>query len=249
MKASVSRGVVAAVAVAALGLTVAGCGGESGKGEGAEKPSPSKGGAAAQADKPKKAEAAAALSQAQLDKAVLGKGDVKGYEITKLPKERLLGESFPADPEDCQPVADMFMFVTQPGHKARVGRDIAPDQKDAIDATSTSMVLLAQEQADAEKVMAGLEESLEECGGKYEHAFMKYDGLKAMPGTKVGDESVSYIVSSDFDGEKLPMRFTVVRSGSTLIALTAMNLLEPEKAEVPESVIDAQIVKLKNSGK
>ncbi|WP_327354012.1 hypothetical protein [Streptomyces sp. NBC_01304] len=243
MKATLSRGAVSALVVAALGFTAAGCGGKGDSAEGKERPSPSKA-AAAQADKPKKA-AAGALSAAQLAEVIVGKGDVAGYKFEAKAKDEILNLNMPAKPEACQAVADMFFFGTQPEAKASLGRNITPAGKDSTDANYTSLVLLSHEQADAEKVIGDLRTSVEKCGGKYEHLEMKYDGVKALPAPEVGDEAVSYRVSGDFDGDKMPMFVTVVRSGSTLVAASTLNYLEPEKTEVPAEVIEAQLAKLK----
>ncbi|MER6015425.1 hypothetical protein [Streptomyces bluensis] len=45
------------------------------------------------------------------------------------------------------------------------------------------------------------------------------------------------------------MTFTIIRSGSTLAAFYAMNLLDADKAQVPAEVIETQLTKLeKTSG-
>ncbi|OAH16248.1 hypothetical protein [Streptomyces jeddahensis] len=236
MKSAAKRALVAASVVAALGMTAA-CGGNSGASEAKASPKES-----SQGKETAAAEAGAkALTAAQLEKAVVTSTDLKGYKIEKMSGADMPSDIVPADPAECQPLADMFMFTTQPKAKARTGRTLSgPDE---LDATVTSLALLAHEQADAEKVMAGLRTATEKCTD-YEHADYKYSGVKALDAPDAGDEAVSYKVTGDIDGDTLAMGFTVVRSGSTLVAFYAMNMLDPKKAEVPAKVVEAQVAKL-----
>lgn len=54
------------------------------------------------------------LTRAQLKKAALTTGDVKGYKVEGAGSADLQGASSPAGPAKCQPVADMFLFTTDP---------------------------------------------------------------------------------------------------------------------------------------
>ncbi|MER5179567.1 hypothetical protein ABT009_14555 [Streptomyces sp. NPDC002896] len=236
MKSAAQRALVAASVVAALGLTAA-CGGSGG--EGGAKASPKE---TSQGKESAAAEAGAkALTAAQLEKAVVAGADLKGYKIEKMSAADMPSEIVPADPAECQPLADMFMFTTQPKSQARTGRTLT--HVNELDATVTSLALLAHEQADAEKVMAGLRTATEKCTG-YEHADYKYSGVQALDAPDAGDEAVSYKVTGDIDGDTVPMAFTVVRSGSTVAAFYAMNMLDGKKTEVPAEVVEAQVAKL-----
>lgn len=62
---------------------------------------------------------------------------------------------------------------------------------------------------------------------------MPETAVKALADPKLGDESVAYSLGGDIEGESLPMTFMVVRSGSTLAAFYAMNVLESESVEIP----------------
>ncbi|UFQ17530.1 MULTISPECIES: hypothetical protein [Streptomyces] len=233
MKSSVSRALVAASVTAALGLTAA-CGSD----DGGKKPSePAK---SAQDPKPS-ATKPAVLSAADLEKAVLAKGDLKGYKTEKLSAADMPAQTVAAEPATCQPLADMFMFATDPASKARVGRTVTgPDE---LDATITTLALLAHEQDDAEKVMAGLRTATQKCKA-YEHVGSKYRDVAPLTAPKVGDEAVSYKLVGFIEGQKTPMSFTVVRTGSTLAAFYSINLLKPKEFGVSEKIVDAQIAKV-----
>ncbi|MFD4629932.1 hypothetical protein ACFVYR_34465 [Streptomyces sp. NPDC058284] len=235
MKSTVSRAVVAASVAAALGLTAACGGGNGGDGDKSSEPSKS-----AQAPAEKKAPA---LSAAALEKAVLSKDDIKGYKFEKISAAEMPSEPVPADPAACQSLADMFMFATEPAAKSRVGRTLT--DADELDAMVVSLALMAHGQDDAEKIMEGLRTATKKCTA-YEHADSKYRDVAALPTPEAGDESVSYKVVGLIEGQKTPMSFTVVRSGSTLAAFYSINLLQPKKFGVPKKIVEAQVDKLKS---
>lgn len=245
MKSSVSRAVVAASVTVALGLTAA-CGSDKDSGGSGSDDKKSSGQQAKQ--KPAEGKPAekkpTALSAADLEKAVLAKGDLKGYKVEKMSAADMPSQTVPADPAACQPFADMFMFATQPSAKARVGRTMTgPDE---LDATVISLALLAHEQPEAEKVMGDLRAATKNCTA-YEHADSKYRDVAALPTPKAGDEAVSYKVVGLIEGQKTPMSFTVVRSGSTLAAFYSINLLKPKKFGVPAEIVEAQVKKLQDA--
>ncbi|MFF1379814.1 hypothetical protein [Streptomyces sp. NPDC058308] len=259
MKSTVSRAVVAASVTVALGLTAA-CGGDNGddgkkssgsaksvQGAAASKEDERPGGEKSGDQKRDGGKAggrkASALSAADLEKAVLAKGDLKGYTFEKMSAADMPSQTVPADPAACQPFADMFMFASQPAAKSRVGRTLTG--ADELDATVVSLALLAHEQDDAEKIMDGLRTATKKCTA-YEHADSKYRDVAALPAPKAGDESVAYKVVGLLEGQKTPMSFTVVRSGSTLAAFYSINLLQQKKFGVPKKIVEAQVDKLKS---
>ncbi|MEU6800228.1 hypothetical protein [Streptomyces neyagawaensis] len=240
MKSKMSRAAVAVSVMATLGLTAA-CGGGGDDKDAEKKPSA---GSSAPAEKSKEPAGQGALTEAQLQKAALTKGDVKGYTIADMPAEDMPAETVPAEPAACQPIANMFFFTSDPQAKARAGRTVTP--KDELSGSVISLALAAHEQSDAEKVMADLRKATENCT-KYEHVGNKYSGVEALPAPEQGDEAVSYKLKGDIEGAKIPMSFTVVRSGSTLIGFYSMNMLDADKAKVPAEVLEAQIAKLEKA--
>ncbi|MEU8954007.1 hypothetical protein AB0C93_06865 [Streptomyces sp. NPDC048518] len=248
MKSTVSRALVAASVTVALGLTAA-CGSDNGdggdKGGDGKKASHSAGSKAESKPKPKpEAESGStALSAAELEKAVLAKGDLKEYKVEKMSAEDMPAQTVPADPAACQPLANMFMFTTDPAAKSRVGRTLTG--VDELDATVISVALLAHDRADAEKTMDELRTATKKCTA-YEHAGSKYREVAALPAPKAGDDAVAYKVVGMIEGQKTPMSFTVVRSGPTLAAFYSINLLQPKKFGVPAKLVEKQVEKLKS---
>ncbi|MDX2581342.1 hypothetical protein PV332_38580 [Streptomyces scabiei] len=243
VRSKVSRAAVAVSVAAVLGLTAAcGGGGDESK-DGNTKPSTDGTASAGDAKDGQdgKGGGKAALTEAQLKEAALTKGDVKGYKIAGMPAEDMPGVPVPAKPAACQPLANMFNFTSDPQPKARAGRTVTSENK--LSASVVSLALAAHEQSDAEKVMADLRTATENCDG-YEHVGNTYTGVEALPAPKQGDEAVAYKLKADIEGAKIPMSFTVVRSGSTLIGFYSTNMLDADKAEVPDEILDAQVAKV-----
>lgn len=245
MKSRMSRAAVAVSVVATLGFTAA-CGGGGDEGKDAETKPSVAGSASADGDAKNDQDAAGktALTEAQLKEAALAKGDVKGYKIADLPAEDMPAETVPAQPAACQPLANMFFFTSDPQAKARTGRTVTSE--DELSASVISLALAAHEQSDAEKVMADLRKATESCTG-YEHVGNKYTDIETLAAPEQGDEAVAYKLKGDIEGAKIPMSFTVVRSGSTLIGFYSMNMLDADKAEVPDEILDAQVAKLEKA--
>ncbi|WP_254409871.1 hypothetical protein [Streptomyces sp. AC495_CC817] len=241
MKSTMSRVAVAVSVAATLGLTAA-CGG-GGEEDKAEK-KPSAAGSASAAENGDDGAGKTALTEAQLKEAALAKGDVKGYKIADMPAEDMPAETVPAQPAACQPLANMFFFTSDPQAKARAGRTVTSE--DELSASVISLALAAHEQDDAEKVMADLRKATESCDG-YEHVGNKYSGIEALTAPEQGDEAVAYKMKGDIEGAEIPMSFTVVRSGSTLIGFYSMNMLDADKAEVPDAILDAQVAKVEKA--
>ncbi|GAA5016778.1 hypothetical protein [Streptomyces siamensis] len=237
MKSALGRVLVGIGVTAALGATAA-CGGQGTdeKDSGSKKPAAKATPAAQEGLKP--------LTEAQLTKAAITKADVKGYRVGNTPDDEIPEVSVPAKPATCQAVADMFLLGTEPDATARVSRSLTSLTQ--TDGTLLRMGLLAQKEADAKKVVADLRTQSQECNS-YEHTDYKYTGVKPLKDPGLGDESVSYTMTSDIEGEKFPVTYSVVRSGSTLVVFYAMNALGGKAPEVPAAVMEAQVTKLEKT--
>lgn len=254
MKSAVARGVVAVSTVAVLGLTAACSGSDSGgDGEG-------------EGEKSGRADTTSAA--AKLEKAALASGDVKKYktEVTKEPEGKATPPSGRVNPAECRPLSEMLTAVAPQKSKAHVSRTLS--STDVADTTTTEVVLLAYDRADAGMTMDTLRTATrsKKCA-TFGDGGHRYIGVRPQPGPVGGDEAVSYKLASRA-GEFLDRdRVTVVRSGSTLIAFRASNVFDPESAradeegaaaglpekfrdgvrgdpKVADAIIDAQLAKL-----
>ncbi|MEB3965256.1 hypothetical protein OKJ48_34275 [Streptomyces kunmingensis] len=240
MKSGLGRVLAGVCVTAALAATTAcGSGSDGGKSDGksADKP----------ADKPAATSSSEAptalrpLSEAQLAQAAITKADVKGFSVGKVPDDEIPDMSVPADPAECQAIADMFLLGSEPDAAARVARSVTSLTE--TDATVVQMGLLAHQEADAKKVLADLRAASEKCDA-YEHTDYKYSGIEPRKAPALGDEAVSYAMTGKIDGETIPMTYVVVRTGSTVAAFYGMNVLDAKQAEVPAEIIETQIAKL-----
>ena len=184
------------------------------------------------------------LTRAQLKKAALATGDVKGYKVEGAGSADLQGASSPAGPAKCQPVADMFLFTTDPVSRTSLSRGVTA--KDETNASVTTLALLSYGSGEADDVLAGLRKATGECTA-YRYVGYKYTGVKALADPKLGDESVAFRLVASIEGAEVPAAYTVVRDGSTLVAFSSMNMLDADEVEVPAELVEAQLAKLKKT--
>ncbi|MEU0644618.1 hypothetical protein [Streptomyces umbrinus] len=184
------------------------------------------------------------LTRAQLKKAALATGDVKGYKVEGAGSADLQGASSPAAPAKCQPVADMFLFTTDPVSRTSLSRGITA--KDETDASVTTLALLSYGSGEADDVLDGLRKATGECTA-YQYVGYKYSGVKELADPKLGDESVAFRLVASIEGAEVPAAYTVVRDGSTLVAFSSMNMLDADEVEVPAELVEAQLDKLKKT--
>ncbi|MFI1442227.1 hypothetical protein [Streptomyces fructofermentans] len=246
----VARTLVAASVMTALG-GLAACGGGTAKDRKPSGPSGTASGAAAARDGGSAAPAGdgaeGPLNKARLTKAVLGTGDLKGYGFTESGAADLQGQSLRATPVACQPVADLFLFTTDPSPRAVVSRHAErEDDREGADASVHTLALLSYRAGEAHEVMAGLRASVRTCA-RYEHAGYTYGKVEAVDGPDLGDESVALRLVGSIEGAEVPTAYTVVRDGTTLAAFSSMDMLDADGVEVPGKLVRAQLAKLRKS--
>ncbi|WP_405923969.1 hypothetical protein [Streptomyces sp. NBC_00035] len=56
--------------------------------------------------------------------------------------------------------------------------------------------------------------------------------------------AIGYRVTGEIGGRKVPITYTVVRSGGAITAFHGMNMLDVKKAAIPEAVVRAQLDRL-----
>ncbi|MFI1852249.1 hypothetical protein [Streptomyces sp. NPDC020480] len=249
MSKSVSRVVLAVTAVAALGLVTA-CSGDS---DGDKKSDKSSDQTAEKTPGGDKA-VAAPLAKADLEKAVIVKADVKGFEVEKMTdKEYADGGAAKAAKAECQPLAQMMGAEQNPVPKASAYATFAsgtPGGDDA-DLGLTGMIRVSSyAEAGAEQTISDLRGALTACAG----GFKATDGsgdkadvskVETLTAPKLGDEALAYTVTDKQEGAAV--KFTVVRSGTHLSVFFGVNIANPAKSEIPEAVVSAQVAKLEKA--
>ncbi|MDT0546203.1 MULTISPECIES: hypothetical protein [Streptomyces] len=249
MSKSVSRVVLAVTAVAALGLVTA-CSGDSDGDKKSDKSSEQTAGKTPGGDKA----VAAPLAKADLEKAVIVKADVKGFEVEKMTdKEYADGGAAKAAKAECQPLAQMMGAEQNPVPKASAYATFAsgtPGGDDA-DLGLTGMIRVSSyAEAGAEQTISDLRGALTACAG----GFKATDGsgdkadvskVETLTAPKLGDEALAYTVTDKQEGAAV--KFTVVRSGTHLSVFFGVNIANPAKSEIPEAVVSAQVAKLEKA--
>ncbi|MCX4675375.1 hypothetical protein OG413_08575 [Streptomyces sp. NBC_01433] len=248
MRATAVRRTALAASVASLTLLATACGGSSdsdGKGGANGAGSGDKGGAAPKA-------AVKTLTAAELEKASLVQGDVKGNKIAKAgPDDEVKADGVKVDKKECEPFAHAYLGVKQGEPVARTQRtavgepkktgkgtsleDLAEmpegDAEDAFsaafDVTSTLVSLSSYEGQGAPETLAGVRESAAKCTGGFT---IVMDGdtqkIAALTEEKVtgGDEAIGWTVTSESDGRKIPFKLVALRRSGTLATFVSFNL-------------------------
>ncbi|MFD4749701.1 hypothetical protein ACFWOS_30085 [Streptomyces rubiginosohelvolus] len=268
MRATAVRRTALAASAAALALLATACSGSSdadgkdGKDE--------KGAANGSSSAPKIP--AKALTAAELEKATLAQGDVKGTKITKAgPADEVPADGVKVDKEACLPIAHAMSGVPQEGAVATTKRKVIDEPKktdeksledlgegeaedlfkDAFDLTSTAVVLSSYEGAAGPDAFATLKKAAADCAGGFTATVDKTPTkIASITEEKVtgGDEAAAWTVTSEDDGDSVPLKLAVLRKEGTVATFFAFNLAaaggEGVKFELPTAVVAAQDRKL-----
>jgi hypothetical protein len=255
MQTRAARVLPTVAALLALGFTSA-CGGSaSDGGDKPEQPEVSSAPTSASAPPAQDSESggsANALTRKELDKAALVTADVPGYTVKTPSADDISGAGEEkAARAACQPIASVIGGVPQPEPSELIYRQLLSTATDeAAQGLILFEMLAAYERGPAEQMLADLRSAMEECSGGFTTTSggetTHYTAVKELsaPAGAADDDAVAYQVDGDVEGEKVPLLFTVVRSGSTVAVFYSMNLMDSAKADVPQSVVTAQLNKL-----
>ncbi|MFC4611325.1 hypothetical protein ACFO9E_26540 [Streptomyces maoxianensis] len=131
---------------------------------------------------------------------------------------------------DARPLARLVRIITKPR------------------ADGATLALASYRQAEAEKAMDDLRAGVRSCKTFSVDPTFRYERITALPDPGTGDESVSFSFDQVLVGPKeirVPMTYVVVRSGTTVVNVSAMNIEgNGRPATVPPTLVDAQLRKL-----
>ncbi|MFJ8073188.1 hypothetical protein ACIQ7Q_04365 [Streptomyces sp. NPDC096176] len=177
-----------------------------------------------------------------LEKATLS-GKKNGFEAKKVAKSEVeAGRGMKADKVECQPLASLAGGFTHIPAVSVEHRSLEP--ADARNATVGSMWLAAHSEKNAKQVMTDLRTSIKECPKGFKTLGLTYTAIQSVKAPKLGDESVGYQIASVVGKQKVPMTYSVVRSGGVIVAFYGVNMLDAKKAAIPQPVIEAQLKKI-----
>ncbi|MCI0383766.1 hypothetical protein, partial [Streptomyces sp. CNQ085] len=239
MRSTAVRRTALAASAACLALLATACGGSDSGGsdeEGAEAGKSSSAGPAA-----------GVKTSEELEKLVLADGDVEDHEVEELgPGESVSAGDVSSDKDECAPLAHAQLgvplgdpaatarrVVTEvPGNLADSGADGSGELteedlenfedaiKSAFDATTTMVTLASYEDGGAQKAFTGLRAAAESCSGGFT-AGVEGDGqeVTGVEEEKVtgGEEAAAWTVTTERDGDRMPLKLAVVRQGRALV--------------------------------
>ncbi|MFD0038486.1 hypothetical protein ACFVIZ_12670 [Streptomyces anulatus] len=265
MRATAVRRTALAASAAALALLATACGGTS---DADKKDDKDAAGGSSSAPKAP----AEALTAAELEKATLAQGDVKGRKVTKAgPADEVPADGVTVDKEACLPVAHAMFGVAQKGSVATTKRKVIDEPKadgkkksledladgeaedafkDAFDLTSTFVALNSYEGTAGPDAFAALTKAAAECAGGFTATVAGTPTkVASIAEEKVtgGDEAAAWTVTSEDDGDKAPFKLVALRKEGAVATFFSFNLAAAGgdvTFEVPAEVVAAQDEKL-----
>jgi hypothetical protein len=246
MKTNTSRRLAPAVTAAALlAALTTGCSSEDPAPAKDDKPAAEQSTKDA-AEQPAEEPAGVVLTEAQLKSALVTKADAKSYASEDNNAAPVRPKS--ATPE-CAPLADMTASGTgrTPQAEAAVSRSFGSETAPGL---AVTIGLFSYEGKGAQQTLEGTRKAVAECAGGFSTsgnnggATVKYSSVKGGQKPDAGDDAVSWVMTAEAQGQKVPMHFTVVREDSTVAVFFTIALSAPAKAELPQDLFGSQITKL-----
>ncbi|MFI0761521.1 hypothetical protein OG944_21860 [Streptomyces anulatus] len=264
MRATAVRRTALAASAAALALLATACGGTSDADKKDDKDAAGGGSSAPKTP-------AKTLTAAELEKATLAQGDVKGRKVTKAgPADEVPADGVTVDKEACLPVAHAMYGVAQKGSVATTKRKVIDEPKagnkksledladgeaedafkDAFDLTSTFVALNSYEGTAGPDTFAALKKAAADCAGGFTATVAGTPTkVASIAEEKVtgGDEAAAWTVTSEDDGDKAPFKLVALRKEGAVATFFSFNLAAAGgdvTFEVPAEVVAAQDEKL-----
>ncbi|MEU2076757.1 hypothetical protein [Streptomyces sp. NPDC013489] len=170
-------------------------------------------------------------------------GKTAGFDAKKIAKAEVeAGRGMQADQKACQPLASLIGGFTHLPAVSTAHRSLQPGE--ATNATVGSMWLSSHSEDAATRVMKELRTAVTECPKGFKTLGLTYGKVESLPAPKLGDEAVGYRITGDIGKQKVPMTYTVVRSGGVVAAFYGVNMLDPKQAAIPEAVVKAQLERI-----
>lgn len=180
------------------------------------------------------------LSKEELRTALVGPGDIKGWTGMEMPVE--IGKAqLSTRPADCQPIENIRTGKIKPESAAYAFTTVGPDGGGSPTAL-TQIMLASFDGGGAQQVLADLRTALTSCT-RYEGSIPKPGTVAALPAPKLGEEALSYSLTSDGKTQEL----TVVRQGSVVAVFSPSSLSGGAPAKTPQEVLAGQVAKVRTT--
>lgn len=188
------------------------------------------------------------LNRAGLAEVALTTGEVGDYEVTPMRGGDETGTER-AERADCRPLVAVINGAPEPAPAATVFRTVMDKSEEGEDdQTVVTEILTSHRQGAAQQVMRGVRDAVRACAGGFRTSSpdgpSTYTEVKrlALPGA--GQESIAYQVTGSIEGDKVPLVFQLVRTGSTVVTFYVADFLAAKTPELPAGLVAAQAAKL-----
>ncbi|MEU6495749.1 hypothetical protein [Streptomyces sp. NPDC046984] len=230
------------VAVLPTLLVVTACSSESDGSDDAKKSPAAKSTESGEAKAAAEATRIGAMAPRDLKKVTIS-GKSTGYDFKQVAKAEVeAGRDMKADKIECQPIASLAGGYTNIEAVSVEHRSLEPSK--ATNATIGSMWLASHSEKNAKLVMSDLRTSLKKCPDGFKTLGLNYKAVEKLKDPRLGDDAVSYRITSVVAKQSVPMTYTVVRKGGVIAAFYGVNMLTPKESAIPDAVIKAQLAKL-----
>jgi len=184
------------------------------------------------------------LSKAELEKAILSKGDVPGFDIGPMDGPPPKGET--PDKPECAPLTAVINGAPEPDARGAAYRQLVGTGEGG---PAVSEFLTSHGAQGAPEVLRGLRNAVKDCARGFtatdgEGEASTYRSVRELPVAKAGDDAFGYQVTGDFQGLGVPLVFQVVRSGPTLATFYTANFEGSATPKIPQALLTAQLAQL-----
>ncbi|MFD7864856.1 hypothetical protein [Streptomyces sp. NPDC059783] len=188
------------------------------------------------------------LDKAGLAAAALTTGEAGTYEVTPMQGGDETGTER-SEKKECGPLVAVINGAPEPAPAATVFRtvmDKAEEGKD--DQTVVTEILTSHPRDGARQLMRDVRDAVRACAGGFrtsgEDGPSTYSEVKQLPLAPAGQESIAYQVTGSIEGDKVPLVFQLVRTGSTVVTFYVADFIGGRTPELPADLVAAQAAKL-----
>lgn len=188
------------------------------------------------------------LDKAGLAKIALTTGELGTYEVTPMQGGDETGTER-SENKDCEPLVAVINGAPRPAPAATVFRTVMDkSQEGKDDQTVVTEILTSHPESGAQQLMRGVRDAVRACAGGFrtsgEDGPSTYTEVKLLPLPPAGQESVAYQVTGSIEGDKVPLVFQLVRTGSTVVTFYVADFSTAKTPELPAELVAAQAAKL-----
>lgn len=188
------------------------------------------------------------LDKAGLAKVALTTGEVANYEVTPMQGGEESGTER-SENKDCEPLVAVINGAPQPTPAATVFRTVMDKSEEGKDdQTVVTEILTSHPKDAAQQLMRGVRDAVQACAGGFrtssEDGPSTYTEVKQLPLPPQGQESIAYQVTGSIEGDKVPLVFQLVRTGSTVVTFYVAEFITGKTPQLPAELVAAQAAKL-----